>query len=164
MKIAIIALLVACAIASPISNDVEITPAFNVRQDTRFLLFTRFNPTIPFVININDVGSIVNSQYSRDRPLRVLIHGWQRWGHEQGRIFIFCIELNSTPFIVLILSATQAQTLIFWPPRLSWEATTSTSCKFYFRVLRDLDNQSFRLLSSFQVLLIGESALITTSE
>lgn len=52
-------------------------PAFNAQRDVRFLLFTRFNPTIAQQLNFRDLNSLGNSNYNVNRPTRVLIHGFQ---------------------------------------------------------------------------------------
>lgn len=56
----------------------EISPTFDVGRDTRFLVFTRFNPTIGQQVWPNDMASVERSNFSPSRPTRVLIHGWQR--------------------------------------------------------------------------------------
>ena len=56
----------------------EISPTFDVGRDTRFLVFTRFNPTIGQQVWPNDMGSVERSHFSAGRPTRFLIHGWQR--------------------------------------------------------------------------------------
>jgi len=76
MKFVILsAVLAAVTVSSPIAEDV--TPAFNARADTRFLVFTRFNPTIGQQINIDDMSTVANTHFSAARPTRILIHGWQ---------------------------------------------------------------------------------------
>lgn len=59
-------------------EEQEISPTFNIAQDTRFLLFTRLNPTIPQELRANDINTIHSSHFSPSRPTRILIHGWQR--------------------------------------------------------------------------------------
>lgn len=56
----------------------EISPTFDVFRDTRFLVFTRFNPTIGQQVSVNDMGTVAASHFSSARPTRFLIHGWQR--------------------------------------------------------------------------------------
>ena len=53
----------------------EIAPTFEAFRDTRFLVFTRLNPTIAQIVNINDMTTVVNSNYEASRPTRVIIHG-----------------------------------------------------------------------------------------
>lgn len=78
MKIVILlALCVLATNASPLEQQ-EVSPMFNIRVDTRFLIFTRFNPTVGQVVNINDMATVAASHFSGGRPTRVLIHGWQR--------------------------------------------------------------------------------------
>lgn len=61
-----------------VDEEQEISPMFDVLRDTRFLLFTRFNPTIPQELRGNDMSTVASSHFSAARPTRVLIHGWQR--------------------------------------------------------------------------------------
>lgn len=51
--------------------------AFNAERDVRFLLFTRFNPTIGQQLIFRDLNSLGNSNYNAYRPTRVLVHGFQ---------------------------------------------------------------------------------------
>lgn len=62
-----------------IEEEQEIAPMFVASRDTRFLLFTRFNPTIPQELRGNDMSTVASSHFSTARPTRVLIHGWQRY-------------------------------------------------------------------------------------
>lgn len=57
---------------NPIEDVVE--PAFTPETDTRFVLFTRNNPTSGQVLTTPD--SIRNSHFNPSAPVRVLIHGW----------------------------------------------------------------------------------------
>lgn len=56
----------------------EVSPLFDVGRDTRFLVFTRFNPTIGQQVWPSDMASVERSNFSPSRPTRFLIHGWQR--------------------------------------------------------------------------------------
>jgi Lipase len=76
-----VVVLLACviaAVASPLVKEEEAAPFFNVSVDTRFLLFTRFNPTIAQRVIFNDMSTVANSNFDASRPTRFLIHGWQR--------------------------------------------------------------------------------------
>lgn len=61
-----------------VETEAEAVPLFNARTDTRFLVFTRFNPTIGQQINAFDMSTVAATNFSPNRPTRVLIHGWQR--------------------------------------------------------------------------------------
>lgn len=50
-------------------------PFFNAEIDTAFLLFTRFNPTIPQRITWT-AESIAASNFNAAHPTRFLIHGY----------------------------------------------------------------------------------------
>lgn len=58
---------------NPISDNFE--PIFNPEVDTRFVLFTRQNPTSGQQITWS-TQSIQNSNFNSAHPVRVLIHGW----------------------------------------------------------------------------------------
>lgn len=59
---------------NPIEDAVE--PAFVPANDVIFTLFTRLNPTVGQVINLNNEASIRNSNFNPAHPTRVTIHGW----------------------------------------------------------------------------------------
>lgn len=59
------------------TDDVEsIDPNFNAYSDVRLMLSTRANRDNPVQLRFRDLTSIQQSPFNRDRPLRVLIHGW----------------------------------------------------------------------------------------
>jgi len=60
-----------------VKAEEEIYPMFDAFRDTRFLVFTRFNPTIGQEVRLGDLNTIRNSNFSPERPTRILIHGWQ---------------------------------------------------------------------------------------
>lgn len=59
--------------ASPQVEEIE--PMFNAETDTRFLLFTRSNPTAAQQITWTS-ASIEGSNFNRNNPVRILIHGF----------------------------------------------------------------------------------------
>lgn len=89
------ALSVSCVFASPIEHKwnlipdgdgqmhlidaapqvVEVEPLFNPEVDTRFLLFTRSNPTAAQTITWT-AASIQGSNFNANHPTRFLIHGF----------------------------------------------------------------------------------------
>jgi len=60
-----------------VAAEEEISPMFDALRDTRFLIFTRFNPTFGQEVRLGDLNAIRNSNFSPNRPTRILIHGWQ---------------------------------------------------------------------------------------
>lgn len=56
-----------------ISNEPE--PFFDAEVDTAFLLFTRFNPTVPQRVTWTS-ESLAASHYNSAHPVRFLIHGY----------------------------------------------------------------------------------------
>ncbi|CAO1429205.1 unnamed protein product [Diamesa serratosioi] len=76
------AALFVCVLGSTLeeSQDVveqEIMPLFNAVNDVRFLVFTRFNPTIGQVLRFRDLESLSLTNFDVSRPTRVLVHGFQ---------------------------------------------------------------------------------------
>jgi hypothetical protein len=68
---------------NPIEDVVE--PAFNPETDTRFVLFTRNNPTSGQQL-LTTIESIRDSNFDKSAPVRVLIHGWNsgKWNFENA--------------------------------------------------------------------------------
>lgn len=71
-----------------LAEEQEATPLFNVAADTRFLVFTRFNPTIGQPIAANNIASVLGTNFSPARPTRILIHGWQRQVYQSTKFLI----------------------------------------------------------------------------
>lgn len=53
-----------------------ISPQFDAYRDVRILLQTRQNRVNPQQLSFRNLPSITNSNFNRDRPTRVLVHGW----------------------------------------------------------------------------------------
>lgn len=51
-----------------------------VEKDVRFDLFTLKNPSEPEFLLINDTTSFEKSNYDRDIPTRIFVHGFQSKG------------------------------------------------------------------------------------
>jgi hypothetical protein len=66
--------------ASPSFEELE--PFFNAESDTRFLLFTRSNPTSAQQITWTS-ESIIASNFNSAHPTRILIHGFNS-GSDSG--------------------------------------------------------------------------------
>jgi hypothetical protein len=58
-----------------IHSKYNVEPSFNPETDTRFMLFTRSNPTNGQQITWT-TQSIQNSNFNSAHPVRFLIHGW----------------------------------------------------------------------------------------
>lgn len=59
-------------------SDEQIETYFEAQRDVRFLLRTRSNRAGPAqLLSFNNLASVQQSSYDRNKPLRVLIHGWQ---------------------------------------------------------------------------------------
>lgn len=73
----ILAAFCTLAFSSPIEQSEEpIEKFFDANRDVRILLQTRDNPRNPQQLSLN-LASVQQSFYNRNKPLRVLIHGWQ---------------------------------------------------------------------------------------
>lgn len=54
------------------------SPSYIPADDVEFLLFTLQNPLIPQFLRFDDMSSVANSNWSPNRPTKVICHGWQR--------------------------------------------------------------------------------------
>lgn len=61
-----------------------INPMFDAYTNVRILLQTRQNRDNPQVLNFRDLQSVQNSNFNRNRPTRVLVHGW--WENDESDI------------------------------------------------------------------------------
>lgn len=57
--------------------EVSVEPLFNAASDVVFLLYTRQNPTVSQRIFLEDLSSLLNSNFNPSHPTRITIHGWQ---------------------------------------------------------------------------------------
>lgn len=64
------------ALGTPIEDVQAIDPLFDAYRDVRILVTTRQNMHNPQQIRFRDLPSIQATPFNRDRPTRVLIHGW----------------------------------------------------------------------------------------
>lgn len=69
---------------SPIQSPDATDPFFNPINDVRILLSTRQNRNNPQQLLFGNLNSVQNSNFDRNRPTRVLIHGW--WEDETSDI------------------------------------------------------------------------------
>lgn len=58
------------------ADEQPIEKYFEAQRDVRFLLRTRSNSS-PQQLLVNNLASVQQSSFDRNKPLRVLIHGWQ---------------------------------------------------------------------------------------
>lgn len=61
---------------TPVANVQPINPQFDAYRDTRILLQTRQNKLNPQQLAFRNLNSVQQSHFDRNRPTRVLIHGW----------------------------------------------------------------------------------------
>lgn len=80
----------------------EAEPFFNAEQDVRFLLFTRFNPTIGQQILFRDLDSVRNSHFNGELPTRVIIHGFQSDSNSDVNILLTAAFLRNSDVNVIV--------------------------------------------------------------
>lgn len=62
------------------SEKEETEPYFDVKTDVFFELYTRSNPVEPYLLNIFDVDSLIDSPFNSSHPTRINVHGWRSDG------------------------------------------------------------------------------------
>lgn len=62
--------------SSPVDNIESIDPHFDAYRDVRLLLSTRQNLGGPQTLQFRNLLSVQQSHFDRNRPTRVLVHGW----------------------------------------------------------------------------------------
>ncbi|XP_052737657.1 pancreatic lipase-related protein 2-like [Bicyclus anynana] len=68
-----------------------------------YWLFTRRNPITPQMIIEGDVNSILNSNYDASKPLKVIVHGWNRNGHAQSNTVVTSAYLETYDVNVIVV-------------------------------------------------------------
>jgi hypothetical protein len=63
-------------LSTPVENVEPIDPMFDANRDVRILLQTRRNQQTPQQLIRNDLQSVQGSNFDRNKPTRVLVHGW----------------------------------------------------------------------------------------
>lgn len=61
---------------NPLENDIAVEPLFVPANDIVLLVFTRQNPTVGQRIFVNNLASVQNSNFNRNHPTRITVHGW----------------------------------------------------------------------------------------
>ncbi|CRK91001.1 CLUMA_CG004689, isoform A [Clunio marinus] len=91
------------AFISEIKSIQEIDSTFEPIRDTRFLVFTRFNPTIGQVVDLTNMNTVINSNYDVNRPTRFIIHG--QFGSDQSElnILVTAAYLRSSDVNVIVV-------------------------------------------------------------
>ena len=102
---------------NPIEGEPE--PFFNAETDTRFLLFTGFNPTVGQRVTWT-VDSIHASRFNPVNPVRMIVHGFQS-GPGNSVSFSFqlllwvqldCFTIRSAPEYEMLTCGTITSTLL----------------------------------------------------
>lgn len=81
----------------------EISPKFDAFRDTRFLVFTRFNPTIGQVVSVSDMATVRASNWDANRPTRMIIHGQLSDAQSELNIVLTAAFLSSADVNVVVL-------------------------------------------------------------
>lgn len=82
MKFLLVLLFAVVAVlASPVSEFIpeDTNPLFVPANDVRFLLFTRFNPTVGQELRFNDMTTVQASNWVATRPTRFVTHGFNKY-------------------------------------------------------------------------------------
>ena len=80
------------AYCSPVDSFEPIDPQFDAARDTRILLQTRQNRLNPQQLTFRNLNSVQQSHFDRNRPTRVLVHGW--WEDDTSDI---SVETSAEP-------------------------------------------------------------------
>lgn len=81
----------------------EIAPMFDALRDTRFLVFTRFNPTVGQVVSVSDMATVLASNWDSSRPTRLIIHGQLSDAQSELNIVLTAAFLSSSDVNVVVL-------------------------------------------------------------
>ena len=105
--ISIISIALAATVvqALPVVDELlsgEPEPFFNAQNDVRFLLFSRSNPTNGQPIIFRDLPSLQNSNYNRNLPTRVIIHGFQNDASSDVNIVLTAAFLRHSDVNVIV--------------------------------------------------------------
>lgn len=96
-------LLVIFALIGVASLHEEISPMFDAVSDTRFLVFTRANPTIAQVVGLNDMESVRSSHWDASRPSRFIIHGQLSNAESELNILLTAAYLDNADVNVVVV-------------------------------------------------------------
>lgn len=99
--IVLFTLIFVAVVASPIVED--IAPAFDAFRDTEFWLFTRQNPTVRQVLDLNDMSTVLASNWDTSRPTRVIIHGQLSDGTSDLNTVLTAAYLRNGDFNVVVV-------------------------------------------------------------
>ena len=58
------------------ADQLEPEPKFNAAQDMIFYLYTKSNPIEPQIVTLDNVATLMNSNFNASNPTRFTIHGW----------------------------------------------------------------------------------------
>jgi pancreatic triacylglycerol lipase len=84
-------------------EEPEPQPAFNAERDVRFLVFTRFNPTVGQQIDFRDIASLRRTRFIGRNPTRVIIHGFQNDASSEVNILLTAAFLRRDDVNVIVV-------------------------------------------------------------
>lgn len=90
--------------AIPIEDTQAPEPAwfFNAERDTRFLLFSRSNPTVGQQLLFRDLVTLRSSNYNGNLPTRVITHGFQNDDESEVNILLTAAFLSNADVNVIV--------------------------------------------------------------
>lgn len=85
---------------SPVVKNVEegVVPAFDGVRDVVFLVYTRINPSIGEIVDIDDMSTVRNSTFSATRRTKFLIHGMFGDRHNPTNTLLYPAFLQAGDF------------------------------------------------------------------
>lgn len=95
--------LLVLALVAVVTLASDVAPFFDAARDTRFLVFTRFNPTIAQVVGLHDMDSVRASNWDASRPTRVIIHGQLSDGDSELNIVLTAAYLRSIDANIVVV-------------------------------------------------------------
>lgn len=76
----------------------QLQPFFFVEHDVTFELYTLKNQIAPQILSMDNITSITTSNFNKDLPTRIYIHGWQEYGGNMKKCF------NDGKFTLILLT------------------------------------------------------------
>lgn len=65
----------------------QVQPFFLVENDVTFELYTLKNKINPQILSMDNITSITESNFNKNVPTRIYIHGWQEYGGIMKKCF-----------------------------------------------------------------------------
>ncbi|XP_049880871.1 pancreatic triacylglycerol lipase-like [Pectinophora gossypiella] len=95
-------------------SDEDITRISRNGANNEYWLYTRQNPDNYQLLVHGDVNSIANSNYVANRPLKVIVHGWNSNGHSTINPMITAAFLNVQDCNVIVVDWNRLANSLYW--------------------------------------------------